>query len=64
MKRVQKQSRKKRKHSTQSGDGDTTEVKKDDKTASPKTGDDMNLAVLYILLAVSGMGCLYTIRKR
>lgn len=49
---------------TQSGDGDTTEVKKDDKTASPKTGDDMNLAVLYILLAVSGMGCLYTIRKR
>lgn len=49
---------------TQSGDGDTTEVKKDDKIASPKTGDDMNLAVLYILLAVSGMGCLYTIRKR
>ena len=48
---------------TQSGDGDTTEVKKDDKTASPKTGDDMNPAVLYILLAVSGMGCLYTIRK-
>ena len=49
---------------TQSGDGDTTEVKKDDKTASPKTGDDMNLAVLYILLAVSGLGSLYTIRKR
>ena len=44
--------------------GDTTEVKKDDKTASPKTGDDMNLTVLYILLAVSGIGCLYTIRKR
>lgn len=49
---------------TQSSESDTTEVKKDDKITSPKTGDDMNLAVLYILLAVSGVGCLYTIRKR
>lgn len=49
---------------TEKGSTESSEIKSDNKTSSPKTGDDMNLAVLYILLAVSGMGCLYTIRKR
>lgn len=43
---------------------DTTEATKDAVTASPKTGDDMNLPVLCILMLVSGMGCLYARKKR
>lgn len=42
----------------------TTEATKDAVTASPKTGDDMNLSVLCILMLVSGMGCLYAGKKR
>lgn len=49
---------------TEKGSTESSEIKSDNKTSSPKTGDDMDLAVLYILLAVSGIGCLYTIRKR
>ena len=43
---------------------DTTEATKEAVTASPKTGDDMNLSVLCILMLVSGMGCLYAGKKR
>ncbi len=43
---------------------DTTEATKDAVTASPKTGDDMNLPVLCVLMLVSGMGCLYARKKR
>lgn len=42
----------------------TKEATKDAVTASPKTGDDMNLSVLCILMLVSGMGCLYAGKKR
>lgn len=42
----------------------TTEATKEAVTASPKTGDDMNLSVLCILMLVSGMGCLYAGKKR
>ena len=41
----------------------TTEATKDAVTVSPKTGEDMNLAVFFILMLVSAMGCLYAIRK-
>lgn len=42
----------------------TTEATKDAVTASPKTGDDLNLPVLCVLMLVSGMGCLYARKKR
>lgn len=41
----------------------TTEATKDAVTVSPKTGEDMNLPVFFILMLVSAMGCLYAIRK-
>lgn len=41
----------------------TTEATKDAVTVSPKTGEDMNLPVFFILMLVSAMGCLYVIRK-
>lgn len=41
----------------------TTEATKDAVTVSPKTGEDMNLPVFFILILVSAMGCLYAIRK-
>ena len=41
----------------------TTEATKDVVTVSPKTGEDMNLPVFFILMLVSAMGCLYAIRK-
>lgn len=41
----------------------TTEATKDAVTVSPKTGEDMNLPVLFILILVSATGCLYAIRK-
>ena len=43
---------------------DTTEATKEAVTASPKTGDDLNLPVLCVLMLVSGMGCLYARKKR
>lgn len=42
----------------------TTEATKDAVTASPKTGDDLNLPVLCVMMLVSGMGCLYAGKKR
>ena len=42
----------------------TTEATKDAVTASPKTGDDLNLPVLCVLMLASGMGCLYARKKR
>ena len=42
----------------------TTEATKDAVTASPKTGDDLNLPVLCVLMLASGMGCLYAGKKR
>ena len=41
----------------------TTEATKDAVTVSPKTGEDRNLPVFFILMLVSAMGCLYAIRK-
>lgn len=41
----------------------TTEATKDAVTVSPKTGEDMNLPVFFILILVSATGCLYAIRK-
>ena len=41
----------------------TTDATKDAVTVSPKTGEDMNLPVFFILMLVSAMGCLYVIRK-
>ena len=52
------------KDTTEATTSGTTEATKDAVTASPKTGDDMNLSVLCILMLVSGMGCLYAGKKR
>ena len=41
----------------------TTEATKDAVTVSPKTGEDRNLPVFFILILVSATGCLYAIRK-
>ena len=41
----------------------TSEATKDAVTVSPKTGEDMNRPVFFILMLVSAMGCLYAIRK-
>lgn len=52
------------KDTTEATTSGTTEATKDAVTASPKTGDDMNLPVLCVLMLVSGMGCLYAGKKR
>lgn len=41
----------------------TTDATKDAVTVSPKTGEDRNLPVFFILMLVSAMGCLYVIIK-
>ena len=41
----------------------TSEATKDAVTVSPKTGEDMNRPVFFILMLVLVMGCLYAIRK-
>ena len=41
----------------------TSEATKDAVTVSPKTGEDMNRPVFFILMLVSAMGCFYAIRK-
>lgn len=52
------------KDTTEATTSGTTEATKDAVTASPKTGDDLNLPVLCVMMLVSGMGCLYAGKKR
>ena len=51
------------KDTTEATTSGTTEATKDAVTVSPKTGEDMNRPVFFILMLVSAMGCLYAIRK-